>query len=92
MLPFKKGAFHMAVQAGVPVVPMAFKNSDNLMPRGRAEAWPGTIEMVMLPPVETSWVSTDEDLRKLVDQVQHMIMKELGVTKLSKRPPKPTQP
>jgi len=73
------------VQAGVPVVPMAFKNSDNLMPRGRAEAWPGTIEMVMLPPVETSWVSTDEDLRKLVDQVQLVIMKELGVTKITPR-------
>ncbi len=66
-----------------------FRNSDKLMPRGTAEAWPGTIDMVILPPVETSWVSTDEDLRKLVDQVQLMIMKELGVTKLSKRPPRP---
>src|SRR5260370_2509375 len=92
MLPFKKGAFHMAVQAGVPVVPMAFKNSDNLMPRGRAEAWPGTIEMVMLPPVETSWVSTDQNLRKLVDLVQHLITNNLGHTNLSPPPPKPTQP
>jgi len=85
MLPFKKGAFHMAVEAGVPVVPMAFKNSDQLMPRGTGEAWPGTIEMVMLPPVDTTWVSSDQDLRRLVEQVQGMIMKELGVTKLSKR-------
>src|SRR6266436_2222668 len=85
MLPFKKGAFHMAVQAGVPVVPMAIRNSDRLMGRGTGEAWPGTIEMVLLPPVETSWVSSDDDLRKLVEQVQGMIMKELGVEKLSKR-------
>jgi 1-acyl-sn-glycerol-3-phosphate acyltransferase len=85
MLPFKKGAFHMAVQAGVPIVPMAFKNSDKLMPRGAAEAWPGTIDMVMLPPVDTSWVSSDEDLDRLVEQVQASIMKELGITKLSKR-------
>lgn len=92
MLPFKKGAFHMAVQAGVPVVPIALRNSDKLMGRGTGEAWPGTIEMVMLPPVETSAVSTDEELRKLVEQVQQVIMKELGITKLSKRPPKPTQP
>lgn len=92
MLPFKKGAFHMAVQAGVPVVPIALRNSDKLMGRGTGEAWPGTIEMVMLPPVETSAVSTDEDLRKLVERVQRVIMKELGITKLSKRPPKPTQP
>ena len=85
MLPFKKGAFHMAVQAGVPVVPIALKNSDKLMGRGTGEAWPGTIEMVMLPPVETSWVSSDEDLHRLVAQVQAMIMKELGVEKITPR-------
>ncbi len=85
MLPFKKGAFHMAVEAGVPVVPIALKNSDQLMGRGTGEAWPGTIEMVMLPPVETTWVSNEGDLQKLVEQVQGVIMKELGVEKLSKR-------
>ena len=85
MLPFKKGAFHMAVRAGVPVVPIALRNSDALMPRGAAEAWPGTIEMVMLPPVETSWVSSEEDLQKLVEQVQAAIMKELGVEKITPR-------
>ncbi|HSP61744.1 MAG TPA: lysophospholipid acyltransferase family protein [Pyrinomonadaceae bacterium] len=85
MLPFKKGAFHMAVEAGVPIVPIALRNSDQLMGRGTGEAWPGTIEMVMLPPVETTWVSSDDDLRKLVEQVQGMIMKELGVEKLSAR-------
>ena len=92
MLPFKKGAFHMAVQAGVPVVPIALKNSDKLMGRGTGEAWPGTIEMVMFQPVETSWVSSDEDLQKLVDQVQVVIMKELGVEKLSTRSSKITAP
>ena len=88
MLPFKKGAFHMAVQAGVPIVPIALKNSDALMGKGTGEAWPGTIEMVMMRPMETSWVSSDEDLQRLVDQVQGMIMKELGVEKLSPRRPK----
>jgi len=92
MLAFKKGAFHMAVETGVPIVPMALKNSDQLMGRGTGEAWPGTIEMVMLPPVDTSWVSNEEDLRKLVEQVQTSIMKELGVTKLSARAPKSTAP
>ncbi len=90
MLPFKKGAFHMAVQAGVPVVPIALKNSDQLMGRGTGEAWPGTIEMVMLPPVETTWVSSDDDLRKLVEQVQGVIMKELGVEKITPRQPRAT--
>jgi hypothetical protein len=60
------------------------------MGRGTGEAWPGTIETVMLPPVETSWVSSDDDLRKLVEQVQGMIMKELGVEKITPRQPRST--
>jgi 1-acyl-sn-glycerol-3-phosphate acyltransferase len=88
MLPFKKGAFHMAVEAGVPIVPIALKNSDQLMGKGTGEAWPGTIEMIMFQPVETAWVSTDEDLQRLVDQVQGLIMKELGVEKLTPRSPR----
>jgi 1-acyl-sn-glycerol-3-phosphate acyltransferase len=85
MLPFKKGAFHMAAQAGVPIVPIALKNSDMLMGKGTGEAWPGTIEMVFLRPIETSWVKNDEDLSKLVRQVQTMIMNELGIEQLSQR-------
>ena len=85
MLPFKKGAFHMAVQTGVPIAPIALKNADRLMGKGTGEAWPGTIEMVMMPPVETSWVKNDEDLDQLVQQVQKMIMNELGIEKLSQR-------
>ena len=92
MLPFKKGAFHMAVQAGVPIVPIALKNSDALMGKGTGEAWPGMIEMVMMPPVETSWVKTDEDLDALVKQVQETIMRELGIQKLAVRQAKATAP
>src|SRR6266508_1550910 len=69
MLSFKKGAFHMAAQAGVPIAPIALKNTDKLMGKGMGEAWPGTIEMVFLSPVETSWVKTDKDLDSLVQQV-----------------------
>ena len=85
MLPFKKGAFHMAVQAVVPIVPIALKNSDVLMGKGTGEAWPGTIEMVMMKPVDTFRVSGDEDLQKLVELVQAQIMKELGIKKISAR-------
>ena len=85
MLPFKKGAFHMAAQAGVPIVPMAFRNADVLMGRGTGEAWPGTIEVVILPPVETKSVSSDDDLSQLVTQVQGMIATELGIEKITPR-------
>jgi len=93
MLPFKKGAFHMAVQTGVPIAPIALKNADRLMGKGTGEAWPGTIDMVIMPPVDTSRVKNDEDLDQLVQQVQKMIMNELGIKQLSARPhAKPTAP
>src|SRR5882672_1424085 len=77
-LPFKKGAFYMAAQAGVSIVPVAIKNTDHLMGKGTGEARAGTIEMIMLPPVSTADVSTDEDVKRLVDSVHSIIGKELG--------------
>jgi hypothetical protein len=73
-------------------VPIALKNADVLMGRGLAEAWPGTIDMVMMPPVPTSWVKDDQDLDALIAKVQGTIMNELGIEKLSARSSKSTAP
>ena len=78
LLPFKKGAFYMARQAGVPVVPVAIRNSDVLMGKGTGEARAGTLEMVLLPPVETAGIETDEDMSRLVASVRASIAVELG--------------
>ena len=77
LLPFKKGAFYMARQAGVPVVPIAIKNSDVLMGKGTGEARSGTIEMVLMPPVDTSRVVSDEDMNRLISEVRAAIAAEL---------------
>jgi 1-acyl-sn-glycerol-3-phosphate acyltransferase len=78
-LPFKKGAFYMAAQAGVPVVPVAIKNTDHLMGKGTGEARRGTIEMIILPPVSTTGFSTDEDVKRLVSHVHSLIAQQLGI-------------
>ena len=77
-LAFKKGAFYMAAQAGVSIVPVAIKNTDHLMGKGTGEAKSGTIEMIMLPPVSTAGVATDTEVKQLVDRVHLIIGKELG--------------
>ncbi len=82
-LPFKKGAFYMAAQAGVPIVPVAIKNSDFLMGKGTGEGRSGTIEMVMLPPIPTAGCTTDEAVRKLVDRVHTIIGQELDPARIS---------
>jgi 1-acyl-sn-glycerol-3-phosphate acyltransferase len=80
LLPFKKGAFYMAIDACVPIVPVAIKNTDELMGKGTGEAKPGTIEMVVLPPIETKDLSTDEDVARLIAQTHTCIAAELGIS------------
>jgi len=77
LLPFKKGAFYMAVEAGVPVAPVAIKHTDELMGKGTGVARPGTVELVVLPPVETAGLSTDEDVRRLAERANAMVAEEL---------------
>jgi 1-acyl-sn-glycerol-3-phosphate acyltransferase len=78
LLPFKKGAFYMARQAGVPVVPVAIRNSDELMGKGTGEAKSGTIEVVVMKPVETGGLSSDEDMNRLISDVRTSIDEALN--------------
>jgi putative phosphoserine phosphatase/1-acylglycerol-3-phosphate O-acyltransferase len=59
---FKKGAFHIAMQAGVPIVPIVIRNAGELMWRGSSVVRAGTVDVVVLPPVPTSaWRADDLD-------------------------------
>ncbi|MFN2529703.1 MAG: lysophospholipid acyltransferase family protein [Pyrinomonadaceae bacterium] len=78
--PFKKGAFYMAQQSQVPIVPVAIKHSDELMGKGTGEAQSGTIEMVIMPAVDTANVTTDEDIAELIAMVRAMIAHELVIS------------
>src|SRR3989442_134340 len=55
---------------------------------GRRMGMGGKTELMMFPPVETSLVASDQDLDRLVQRVQGVIMKELGVKPLARRPSK----
>jgi 1-acyl-sn-glycerol-3-phosphate acyltransferase len=77
LLPFKKGGFYMAVEGGVPVVPVAIKYTDKLMGKGTGIARPGTAEMVVLPPIETTGLS-GEDVKRLTERAHAAIAEELA--------------
>ena len=75
--PFKKGAFHLAMQAGVPIVPMVIKNAHDIMARGNAIMQPGIVEVVILPPIETeSWTKKKMDFE--INKIRNMYLSELG--------------
>lgn len=50
---FKKGAFHIAMQAGVPVVPVILRNAGDALPKHGIVVRPATVEVVVLPPIDT---------------------------------------
>ena len=75
--PFKKGAFHLAMQAQVPIVPIVIKNAHDAMPRGSNIFKPSAIEVVVLPPISTEdW--TAEFLSEHIADVRALFLKELG--------------
>lgn len=77
LLPFKKGAIHLALQTGLPIVPVAFKNTDRLMGKKTGVAYAGTIEMAILPPISTEG-KTIEDIMPLLIETRNAVAAELG--------------
>ena len=79
LLPFKKGAFYMAVETKVPIIPVAIKHTDVLMGKGTGFARPGTIEMVLLPPVGVEDLPADRDeaVARLISETRARIGAEL---------------
>jgi putative phosphoserine phosphatase/1-acylglycerol-3-phosphate O-acyltransferase len=70
---FKKGGFHMAMQAGVPIVPIVIRNAGEIMWRNAKTAKAGTVHVAVLPPIGTDgW--TAEDLTKKVDEVRQLYL------------------
>jgi len=75
--PFKKGAFHLAMQAGVPLIPMILKNAHDALPRGKALIQPTVVEVCILPPVlTTDWKK--ETLNTHIADVRNLFLQELG--------------
>ena len=79
LLPFKKGAFHLALQTGSAIVPVAIKNSDWMMGKRTGVAFAGEIEMVLLKPIETKG-KTAHDLMNILKATRLAIAEELSKT------------
>lgn len=77
LAPFKKGAFHLAMQAGVPIVPIVIQNSGDVMPKGDPIYRPATVEVEVLPPVDTSGWSA-ETIDEHVNSVRAEFLRVLG--------------
>lgn len=74
---FKKGAFYMAMEAGVPIVPIVLHNTLDALPKHWYFIRPTTIDVDVLPPIDTTgWTRDDLDAR--IDEIHQAYVDVLG--------------
>ena len=49
--PFKRGAFNLALKAGIPVVPLTVNGSFSILPKHSISVRPGRVELVLDAPI-----------------------------------------
>lgn len=74
---FKGGIFMLAIEAGLPIVPVAIDGSRRVMRKGQLTTCPGFVTLHVFDPIDTTGMGKD-DARALAERVRTMIA--TGVT------------
>ena len=69
---FKGGLFLVAVESGLPVVPVAVVGSRHVMRKGRLMTCPGEVDLVVHAPIPTAGLGR-RDVRQLAERVHAVI-------------------
>lgn len=80
ILPFKKGAFHFAVQAQVPIVPWVVSNYSKVFSLKTRTFVPGKIEIEVLPAIDTKGMTAENvnDLLATTQEKMNEVVMKLG--------------
>jgi 1-acyl-sn-glycerol-3-phosphate acyltransferase len=77
LLPFKDGAFRVAIQSQLPLAVLTVKNADRLLsPLRPVELSPGTMECIWSKPIETKGM-TEQDVPRLKEMVVALMVASL---------------
>lgn len=82
--PLKKGAFHLAIQSQIPIVPVAISNTSSLFDSSKNILRAGTIEVKVLDPIPTVGL-TRENVNELVSKTEKVLTEaidELGYSQV----------
>lgn len=80
LLPFKKGGFHLALDAQVPILPVALNRSRRLLAKGRSATRPGTVEVLIGKPIPTAGLG-----KEALDEI--LARTRSAITELRRRDP-----
>jgi putative phosphoserine phosphatase/1-acylglycerol-3-phosphate O-acyltransferase len=74
--PFKKGAFRIAMSAGIPIVPIVIRNAEVIAHRNSTTFNPGTVDVAVFPPIPVDdW--TNENLSERIAEVRQLYLDTL---------------
>ncbi|MEE9912002.1 MAG: 1-acyl-sn-glycerol-3-phosphate acyltransferase [Deltaproteobacteria bacterium] len=71
---FKQGTFYLAIQSGVPVVPITIIGSGDIMPKRSLKIKPGKIKLIIDKPIAVKDY-TLENRQELIKRVRQVIIK-----------------
>ena len=74
--PFKKGAFMMAVQTGIPILPVTCNGAFKVLPKKTIVFHPGHVTLTVGDPIATEGL-TEEDVPELMEKTRAAISKNL---------------
>jgi len=69
---FKNGAFKMALDLGIPVLPITIRGTRKILPSGSLDLLPGMAEIVIHPQIDTIPYS-DESIKDLVHEARKVV-------------------
>ncbi len=70
--PFKKGAFKLAFDLGLPLLPVTIMGTKDVLPAKTLNLFPGKVKMIVHEPVDINKYTTEE-LEKLMSDVRTII-------------------
>ncbi|OGU70451.1 MAG: hypothetical protein A2V93_02055 [Ignavibacteria bacterium RBG_16_34_14] len=83
MLPFKRGAFHLAAKVGFPIIPVTISGTKNLFQKKPLRINPGIVKLNFGKPIITDKISSRKEELELMEKVRDIIegnyKKELAI-------------
>lgn len=76
--PLKKGAFMMAVQTGIPILPVTCNGAFKVMPKNTLVIKAGHITVTIGDPIETAGL-TEEDIPALMEKTRDKLLRHLDL-------------
>ena len=74
MMPFKKGAFRIAIDNGLPVVPVTITGSERVWRPGGKLIYGGNVRLAIHDPIPTTGMGSG-DIEVLRDRVRGIVAK-----------------